>query len=92
MATLEQQVKQRCAELGCAFTEYDDSHFLVESGDRRVFASNTHSITAHIDHWSTNVSKMRNEALRFLLQEMQDGLWESGEQCDDEDDCDVCNT
>ena len=91
MATLEQRVKQRCDELGCTFTEYKDSHFLIDSGDRRVFASNSHSITAHIYSWSTNVAKMRNDALRYMLEELEDGLWDSGEQCDDEDDCEVCN-
>ena len=82
MATKEQQVKTICEKLNFDFAEYDGSHFIVDTCDKRVFHTGNHWITAHIN-------RSRNEALHFILQEMAHGTRIQQESCADHD-CEYC--
>jgi hypothetical protein len=82
MATLEQSAIDLCKKLGYDFAEYEGSHFVVDTCDKRVFHTGNHWITAHIN-------RSRNEALRFILQETAHGTHINQERCAD-DDCEYC--
>jgi len=82
MKTLEQQVEDQCNKMGYDFAEYDGSHFVVETCDRRVFHTGNHWVTAHIN-------RSRNNALRFILQELAHGTRTDQQPCAD-DDCEHC--
>jgi hypothetical protein len=84
MATLEERALNQCNKLGYDFAEYDGSHFVVDTCDRRVFHTGNHWITAHIN-------RSRNDALRFILQELEHGTHIDEEPCSDED-CGHCKT
>jgi hypothetical protein len=78
----EQQVKDLCNKLDYYFTEYDGSHFVVDTCDKRLFHTGNHWITAHIN-------RSRNQAIRFILKEMALGTHIDQDPCDD-GDCEYC--
>lgn len=90
MKTVEQQVKDKCEQLGCEFIEHQDSHLIVTTGDKRMWGNDSHDIYAHIETWQKNPTARRNDALRFILDEMAAGLHSSEGGCADGDDCEYC--
>ena len=84
---LQQKVIELCRHYGCNLNQYGGSHFMVEAndyGDKRVWTTNSHSLTVYIDNNPTN-------ALREILALMAGGFSDEHNGCDDGDDCEICH-